>query len=111
MWRRVVCPTLSENNLNSDKHKAERFLQHGRWTVLSAYAPITFGSTVPVLVFKAEDNDLVMDRGPLKPKLRVPSDLNASAMTLVATGTLTTVNPDRITLKKVRKFFMLVCGI
>jgi len=75
LWRRAVRPTLSEHNLNSDKHKLERFAEAGRWTVASAYAPITFGANVPALLFRGDE--------------------------LVAAGSLLSVDPNRIVLKKV----------
>jgi len=74
-WRRQVRPTFSENNLNCDKHKMDRFLQHGRWTVASVYAPVTFGTNVPAMFFDSEG-------------------------VLVAAGCLLDLNPDRIVLKK-----------
>lgn len=74
-WRRQVRPTFSENNLNCDKHKLDRYLQPGRWTVASAYAPVTFGNNVPAMLFDEENE-------------------------LVAAGSLLELNPDRIVLKK-----------
>ena len=77
LWRRVVQPVLSEPNLNSDKFKMERFMEPGRWTMASAYAPLTFGVSVPALLFRPNTSDLV------------------------AVGTLESVDPNRIVLKKV----------
>ena len=72
-------PVYSESNLNCDKHKFERFLMPGRFAVASVYGPITF-LPCPVLVFKA---------------------LPDGSKKLVATGSLGSVDPDRISLKKV----------
>ena len=82
-WRRSVRPTFSENSLNCDKHKADRYLQHGRWTVASVYAPITIGSNVPAMLFCDEEG------GDSKAEMR-----------LVAAGTLLDANADRIVVKK-----------
>jgi len=72
-------PIFSEVNLNCDKHKMERFLLPDRFSMASAYAPITF-LPCPLLLFKETlDGNLV----------------------LVATGSLASVDPDRIVLKKV----------
>lgn len=51
-WRRVrVQPVLSENNVNSDKHKYEKFLHPGRSIIASIYGPITF-PPASVMAFK-----------------------------------------------------------
>lgn len=72
-------PIFSEANLNCDKHKYERFLRHGQFTVASCYGPITF-APCPVLVFK---------------------ELAQGVRVLVATGSFSHVDPNRIILKKV----------
>mmetsp|Transcript_34217 Transcript_34217/g.54795 ORF Transcript_34217/g.54795 Transcript_34217/m.54795 type:complete len:565 (-) Transcript_34217:1905-3599(-) len=77
IWRREVRPAYSENNANCDKNKFERYLHAGRWSVATAYAPLTFGANVPVLL------------------------LNATSHELVANGSVKDINPDRIILKKV----------
>lgn len=71
-------PILSQNNFSCGKHKYERFLHDSRSTVASFYGPITFGH-LPVLVFKESENNI----------------------SLVATGTLMGVDPDRIIVKKI----------
>jgi len=71
-------PVFSESNLNCDKHKFERFLHPHRFAVASCYGPASFIPT-PVLVFKQE----------------------GTRRTLVASGNLASVDPDRIMLKKV----------
>ena len=79
LWRRPVRPCFSENTIGTDKHKFERFLHHGRWSVATVYAPLTIGSNVPVLLL----------------------DGAGAACELVASGSLLSVDPDRIVLKKV----------
>jgi len=76
-WRRPVRPAFSENIANSDKFKFERFLHAGRWSIASAYAPVTFGTNVPVLLLNREGTDLV------------------------ANGKILDLDPDRIILKKI----------
>ena len=44
-------PIVSGDEYNADKFKMERFMQHGRTYVLTAYAPISF-PPLPVLAFK-----------------------------------------------------------
>jgi pre-rRNA-processing protein TSR1 len=73
-------PIYSEANLNCDKNKMERFLVPGRYSVASVFGPVTYGPC-PLLAFK---------RNPIGNRLQ-----------LVATGTFSNVNPDRIVLKKV----------
>ena len=75
-------PIFSEANLNCDKHKMERFLQPGRFAVATIYAPITY-LPCPALIFKAT------------------VEANISKNGLIATGTLLSIDPDRIILKKV----------
>ena len=70
-------PIFSEANLNCDKHKMERFLQPNRFAVASIYAPITYLPS-PLLVFRNDGN-----------------------RELVAFGSLMSIDPDRIILKKV----------
>jgi len=79
-FRSFECkPIFSESNLNCDKHKMERFLLDDRFSMASVYGPITF-MNCPLLVFKKLDNGQKI---------------------LVATGTLSKIDPDRIMLKKV----------
>jgi hypothetical protein len=69
-----------------DKHKFERFLHPGRFVIASIFAPISF-PPLPLLVFKEA----------------TPGDRRgaAGAATLVASGSLRSVDPDRIVLKKI----------
>ncbi len=79
-FRSFECkPIFSESNLNCDKHKMDRFLAEGKFSMASVYGPITF-MPCPLLVFKRLDSGQVI---------------------LVATGSLSKVDPDRIMLKKV----------
>jgi len=71
-----VQPVFSQNTLNSDKHKYERFLHAGNHTVATIYAPITFPPN-PLIVMNSTNNELV------------------------ATGSLKSVDPDRIILKRI----------
>eukprot|EP01018_Ginkgo_biloba_P009491 Gb_29644 [translate_table: standard] len=74
-------PIFSSDDLNVDKHKLERFLRPGRFTVASIFAPICF-SPLPLVVFK--DNNM-----------------EAIGHKIAAFGSLRSVDPDRIILKKV----------
>ena len=75
-------PIFSEANLNCDKNKLERFLQHDRFSIASVFAPITF-MPCPLLIFKR-----IIEGGNNK-------------IVLVATGNLASIDPDRIVLKKI----------
>ena len=44
-------PIFSENNLNCDKHKFERFLRPNSFMACSAYGPVTYGPT-PVMIWR-----------------------------------------------------------
>jgi pre-rRNA-processing protein TSR1 len=44
-------PIFSENNLNCDKHKFERFLRPGAFMACSAYGPVTYGP-MPVMIWR-----------------------------------------------------------
>jgi pre-rRNA-processing protein TSR1 len=72
-------PIFSESNLNCDKHKMERFLREDAFTMASVYGPVTY-IPCPLLVYKRLAN---------------------GSLVLVATGSLTKIDPDRIMLKKV----------
>jgi len=74
---------LSEHTQRSDKHKMERFLNPSRFTVASIYGPVTY-PPAPAAFFKLAPD---------------------GTRQLVATGTLLSVDPDRIVLKKI-----VLCG-
>lgn len=73
-------PIFSTDNMNSDKHKMERFLHAGRFSIASIYAPISF-PPLPLIALKE------VDRG--------------STPSVAAVGSLRSVDPDRIILKKI----------
>lgn len=77
----VARPIFSSDNISSDKHKMERFLHSGRFSVASIYAPISF-PPLPLIVFKRKLGDL-------------------SQTAVVAVGSLRSIDPDRIILKKI----------
>ncbi|XP_006663372.1 pre-rRNA-processing protein TSR1 homolog [Oryza brachyantha] len=72
-------PLFSTDNINCNKHKMERFLHHGRFSVASVYAPICF-PPLPLIVLKNRDGE---------------------QPAIAAVGSLKTVDPDRIILKKI----------
>jgi pre-rRNA-processing protein TSR1 len=80
--RWVARPLFSQISLNCDKHKFERFLQPGTFCGASVYGPATF-QPAPVLI------------------LREVNWNGTPRMELVASGSLLSVDPDRIVLKKV----------
>ncbi|XP_022850646.1 pre-rRNA-processing protein TSR1 homolog [Olea europaea var. sylvestris] len=73
-------PIFSSDNINSDKHKMERFLHAGQFSVASIYTPISFPS-LPLIALKSEGED--------------------SIPTVAAVGSLKSIDPDRIILKKI----------
>ncbi|KAE8057373.1 hypothetical protein FH972_014074 [Carpinus fangiana] len=76
----VARPIFSTDNINSDKHKMERFLHAGRFSVASIYAPISF-PPLPLIVLKSAEA--------------------AAASSVAAVGSLRSIDPDRIILKKI----------
>lgn len=72
-------PIFSSDNINCDKHKMERFLHEGRFSIASVYAPICY-PPLPLIVMRCAHGE---------------------APTVVATGSLKSVDPDRIVLKKI----------
>jgi pre-rRNA-processing protein TSR1 len=72
-------PVFSQNNLNCDKHKFERFLpQPGSFFAASVFGPVTY-TPCPVLVFR---------------------EINGS-MELVASGSMMGADADRIIVKRI----------
>lgn len=69
-------PMYSEQNANSDKHKMERYLVHGRFTVASFYGPSVY-APAPALLFRPNGGSLV------------------------ASGSALGADPDRIILKRI----------
>lgn len=84
--RYVGCPTYSDHSARSTKHKMEKFLHPHRICVASVYAPAQF-APAPLTLFALEDGAL---SAPMRP---LPA--------LVATGSLLSVDADRIALKKI----------
>nr|XP_027091607.1 pre-rRNA-processing protein TSR1 homolog isoform X2 [Coffea arabica] len=76
----VAKPLYSSDNINSDKHKMERFLHAGRFSIASIYAPISF-PPLPVIALK--------------------NDGEAASPVVAAVGSLRSIDPDRILLKKI----------
>nr|XP_022302874.1 pre-rRNA-processing protein TSR1 homolog isoform X1 [Crassostrea virginica] len=76
--RYSACPVFSQHT-NASKHKFERFFAHDMVTMATIFAPISF-PPCPVLVFK-EQHD--------------------GQHELIATGSLHSVNPDRIVTKRI----------
>ncbi|KAL6859404.1 hypothetical protein ACP4OV_017663 [Aristida adscensionis] len=72
-------PLFSSDNINCNKHKMERFLHHGRFSVASVYAPICF-PPLPLIVLKNRDG---------------------GQPAIAAVGSLKCVDSDRIILKKI----------
>ncbi|KAJ1427390.1 Ribosome biogenesis protein BMS1/TSR1, C-terminal [Sesbania bispinosa] len=73
-------PVFSSEFINTDKNKMERFLHAGRFSVASIYAPISF-PPLPTIILKRDGEDAVH--------------------AVAAVGSLKTVDPDRIILKRV----------
>jgi pre-rRNA-processing protein TSR1 len=68
-------PVFSQNNLNCDKHKFERFMpQQGSFFAASIFGPVTYTPT-PVLVFRGDE--------------------------LIATGSMMNADADRIVVKRI----------
>ena len=74
-------PIFSTDEHGADKHKMERFLHEGRSAMATVYSPIMYPPT-PLLAFKA-------------------SAATVSGLTLAATGSLKSCNPDRVVVKKI----------
>ncbi|KAI3834310.1 hypothetical protein MKX03_030117, partial [Papaver bracteatum] len=74
----VARPIFSSDAIRSGNHKLERFLQPGRFSMASVYAPVSF-PPLPLIVFK---------QGDVEP-------------TVAAVGTLRSIDPDRIILKRI----------
>lgn len=73
-------PVFSSDSINANKHKMERFLHAGRFSVASVFAPICFPS-LPLIALKNQGED--------------------TSPAVAAVGSLRSVDPDRIVLKKI----------
>ncbi|KAB2096427.1 hypothetical protein ES319_A01G107700v1 [Gossypium barbadense] len=76
----VARPIFSTDNINSDKHKMERFLHAGRFSIASIYAPISF---------------------PPLPLIALKGAAGAGTPAVAAVGSLRSIDSDRIILKKI----------
>ncbi|XP_066581384.1 pre-rRNA-processing protein TSR1 homolog isoform X2 [Prorops nasuta] len=76
--RFTACPVFSQHT-NGSKHKYERFFQPDTTIVASMYAPITFPPCPVLCYIEKKDGNLV----------------------LIATGSVLSVNPDRLVIKRV----------
>ncbi|XP_052202263.1 uncharacterized protein LOC127808008 [Diospyros lotus] len=80
-FRQFVCrPIFSSDNINSDKHKMERFLHEGVFSIASIYAPICF-PPLPVIALKGE--------------------AASTSPSVAAIGSLRSIDADRIILKRI----------
>ncbi|KAL7003329.1 hypothetical protein U1Q18_004487 [Sarracenia purpurea var. burkii] len=80
-FRQFVCrPKFSSDIINSDKHKMERFLHAGQFSIVSIYAPISY-PPLPLIVLK--------------------SMAACASPSIAAVGSLRSIHPDRIILKKI----------
>lgn len=66
--------------MNSDKHKMEKFLHAGRFSIASVFAPISF-PPLPLIALKNMEE--------------------AASPVVAAVGSLKSIDPDRIILKKI----------
>lgn len=66
--------------MNSDKHKMEKFLHAGRFSIASVFAPISF---------------------PPLPLIALKNMGEAASPVVAAVGSLKSIDPDRIILKKI----------
>jgi pre-rRNA-processing protein TSR1 len=106
-FRRFPCrPIFSQNTLNCDKHKYERFLQGGagNFVVASVYGPATF-CPAPTLLFRELPAAAAAGVGfagaasalSVAPAAALPGP----GVALVASGTLASADVDRVVLKRV----------
>jgi pre-rRNA-processing protein TSR1 len=100
-------PVFSEHNLNCDKHKFSRYLHGGRFAVATVFGPVSM-PPCPVLIFRT--SAAVEDGGGEKGGAAAGGSVSfggvlpppiSPSLTLVATGSLHTVDPDRIILKRI----------
>ncbi|KAF9601778.1 hypothetical protein IFM89_022946 [Coptis chinensis] len=77
----VARPIFSSDAISSDKHKMERFLHAGRFSIASVFAPISF-PPLPLIVLKNGDGEV-------------------TPAAVAAVGSLRSIDPNRIILKKI----------
>lgn len=106
-FRRFPCrPVFSQNTLNCDKHKYERFLQGGagNFVVASVYGPATF-CPAPTLLFREAPGAAGGGfAGAASAAEAGAADLSLPArpaLALVGSGTLGSADVDRVVLKRV----------
>jgi len=111
-FRHFPCrPIFSQNTLNCDKHRYERFLQGGagNFVVASVYGPATF-TPAPVLLLReppSSGSGLSASSGFPGAAAAAASATSSAlsspspALELVASGTLGSADVDRVVLKRV----------
>mmetsp|Transcript_21093 Transcript_21093/g.29783 ORF Transcript_21093/g.29783 Transcript_21093/m.29783 type:complete len:921 (-) Transcript_21093:37-2799(-) len=86
-------PVFSQNNLNSDKHKFERYMpQDGAFFAASIFGPVTY-SPCPVIVFRESVSE---DNVPNRELIAIGSMLGADADRIVVKRIILTGYPTRV---------------
>merc|ERR1712070_78607 len=80
-------PIFSDNNANTDKAKMQRYMPHGGFVIATVFAPICFAPNCPALLFTNSGGAVTALR-------------NTRSVDMVALGSLLTVDPNRIILKR-----------
>ncbi|KAJ3080894.1 hypothetical protein HK102_002740 [Quaeritorhiza haematococci] len=97
--RYIVRPLYSTNTRGgtNNVHKFERFLQPGRVSVGTCYAPIQFGPA-PVMLFKVDG--LERDAEGAEGEGMVTEQTHATSLTFVGNGSIISCDPTRILAKR-----------
>lgn len=108
-WRSWYArPVFSQHNLNSDKHKLERFLPpNGAHLAASVYGPVSY-TPCPVLMFNTPFSSktkraagATSDASEATKTTVVPSSEGEFSKTLVAVGSVLGADADRIVIKRI----------
>ncbi|GAB5367097.1 hypothetical protein AAMO2058_001200300 [Amorphochlora amoebiformis] len=99
-FRRFIARPIYSQDCKSNKFKVDRFLHPGVWAFASVYSRMLLTSAT-CLLFRASEQGVPVEAGSVDGSAGALSIEKAMEGPLVASGTLASIDPDRLLIKRV----------